>query len=87
MSESVEEKSRGEDASETVTNGLNEEAATDSSVDEPKATTTPPLAPAAKPKYRHDWYQTESDVCINILLKKVKKENVHVTFQEKMVGI
>ena len=43
--------------------------------------------PAEKPKYRYDWYQTESDVCVNILIKKVKKENVQVDFQERMVGI
>ena len=40
----------------------------------------------AKCKYRHDWYQTEGDICINILIKKVKKENVHVDFQERKVG-
>lgn len=45
-----------------------------------------PRPPAvAKCKYRHDWYQTEGDVCITILIKKMKKENVHVDFQERKV--
>ena len=38
-------------------------------------------------KYRYDWYQTETDVCINILIKKLKKENVHVVFQENSVSL
>lgn len=46
---------------------------------------TSPAPPVPKPKYRYDWYQTETDVCINILIKKVKKENVEVNFQEKSV--
>ena len=74
-----EEKSQ-QITSETVPNG-----ATNSCDAVPPEHSVPP--PVAKPKYRHDWYQTESDVCINILIKKVKKENVQVTFQEKMVGI
>lgn len=83
MSERTIEKSQlecacGEGTSETV---ASEGAASVA------ATPTLPVAPAAKPKFRHDWYQTESDICINILLKKVKRENVHVNFQEKMVGI
>ena len=44
-----------------------------------------PAPPVSRPKYRYDWYQTEADVCINILVKKVKKENVNVDFQEKSV--
>lgn len=47
---------------------------------------TPGPAPeAAKPKYRHDWYQTEADVCINVLIKKLKRESVHVDLEEKLV--
>ena len=57
---------------------------TGGSGDEAAASPPPPAAPTA-PKFRHDWYQTESNVCISILIKKVKQENVHVDFQEKMV--
>ncbi len=59
-------------------NGTAEEPAPDNSTE-----SSPP--PPARPKYRHDWYQTESDVRINILIKKVKKENMAVDFQEKSV--
>ena len=39
-----------------------------------------------KQKYRYDWYQTESEVRINILAKKVKEENVHIDFKERSVS-
>lgn len=45
----------------------------------------PPPVEAAPVKYRYDWYQTEADVCINVLIKKVKKENVHINFEERLV--
>jgi HSP20 family molecular chaperone IbpA len=68
---------------ETTPNGAVEGAATATPKKRTQATSTPPSS-VRKPK--HDWYQTESDVCVTILLKKVKKENVQVTFLEKMVG-
>lgn len=34
---------------------------------------------------RHDWYQTESQVTITLMVKNVKKEDVSVTFKEKEV--
>jgi len=39
---------------------------------------------ASKPKY--DWYQTESEVRINVLIKKLKQEDVQVNFQENLVS-
>lgn len=68
------------------------ESATSEDPPTPAEDTTPapkdisPVPQAVKPKYRYDWYQTEADVCINILIKKVKKENVQVNFQEKSVS-
>ncbi len=41
----------------------------------------------AAANYRHDWYQTETYVCINILIKGMKKEHVHVSYQERLVSI
>lgn len=38
-----------------------------------------------KPKYRHDWYQTPTDVYINIMIKGLKNDDVSVNFEEKMV--
>lgn len=46
-----------------------------------------PVPPPPKAKYRYDWYQSESNVFINILIKKLEKENVHVDYQEKSVGV
>lgn len=36
---------------------------------------------------RHDWYQTESQVTITIMLKNAKKEEVTVMFEEKEVTV
>ena len=45
-------------------------------------------APAApiKPKYRHDWYQTASDVYVNVMIKKLNKDQVHVEFGDTTVS-
>lgn len=34
---------------------------------------------------RRDWYQTESQVTVTLMVKNVKKEEVHITFKEKEV--
>ncbi|XP_013413149.1 protein SGT1 homolog [Lingula anatina] len=38
-------------------------------------------------KIRHDWYQTETHVIVTILIKNVKKEDLTVEFQEKMLSV
>uniref|UniRef100_A0A8B9JUT7 SGT1 homolog, MIS12 kinetochore complex assembly cochaperone n=1 Tax=Astyanax mexicanus TaxID=7994 RepID=A0A8B9JUT7_ASTMX len=38
---------------------------------------------AAAPHVKHDWYQTESQVTVTIMVKNAKKEDVAVTFGEK----
>ncbi|XP_066516371.1 protein SGT1 homolog [Hoplias malabaricus] len=37
----------------------------------------------AAPHIKHDWYQTESQVTLTIMVKNAKKEDVTVTFKEK----
>ncbi|OCT95545.1 SGT1 homolog, MIS12 kinetochore complex assembly cochaperone L homeolog isoform X1 [Xenopus laevis] len=41
----------------------------------------------ASPKYRHDWYQTESQIIITVMIKNVQKNNVHVQFSERELTI
>ena len=45
-----------------------------------------PEVKQAPPPIRHDWYQTPSDVIVDILAKGVKKEGVAVDFSEKTVS-
>lgn len=52
--------------------------------EEPKPVVAPP---PAKPKYRHDWYQTPTDVYINIMIKNLKPEDVSVDFEEKQASL
>lgn len=90
MSESSAEDRRNEEHATSIPEDVS--AVEDKTEEESGATNdeTPelpePPVPVAKPKYRHDWYQTEADVCINILIKKLKRENVQVNFQEKSVS-
>ena len=44
-----------------------------------------PLPAPMKPKY--EWYQTQADVVINIMIKKLRAEDVHVQFAEQSVSI
>ena len=41
--------------------------------------------PVSRPRY--DWYQTSSDVYINVMVKKLKKEEISVSFGENEVRI
>ncbi|XP_075708417.1 protein SGT1 homolog isoform X2 [Rhinoderma darwinii] len=38
-------------------------------------------------KYRHDWYQTESQVIITVMIKNVQKEDVHIKFAERQLTL
>ena len=51
-----------------------------------KAKSVPAPQPIKQPQYHHDWYQTERDVCVNIMIKKLKKENVRVDITETTVS-
>uniref|UniRef100_A0A668VGE8 SGT1 homolog, MIS12 kinetochore complex assembly cochaperone n=1 Tax=Oreochromis aureus TaxID=47969 RepID=A0A668VGE8_OREAU len=37
----------------------------------------------AAPPVKHDWYQTESQVIVTVMVKNVPKDGVHVSFMEK----
>ncbi|XP_044142116.1 protein SGT1 homolog [Bufo gargarizans] len=37
--------------------------------------------------YRHDWYQTESQVVITVMIKNVQKEDVHIWFTERQLSL
>ncbi|XP_071991395.1 protein SGT1 homolog [Engystomops pustulosus] len=38
-------------------------------------------------KYRHDWYQTESQVIVTVMIKNVQKEDVHIQFAERQLTL
>lgn len=84
MSDSAGEKP--EESPIAAENGTADSSVGENSSEAPSSTSAPSQATVAKPKYRYDWYQTESDVCINILIKKLKKDNVKVDFQENSVS-
>ncbi|KAM3935164.1 protein SGT1 homolog [Leptodactylus fuscus] len=38
-------------------------------------------------KYRHDWYQTESQVIVTVMIKNIQKEDVHIQFAERQLTL
>ncbi|XP_076839475.1 protein SGT1 homolog [Brachyhypopomus gauderio] len=40
---------------------------------------------SAGPLIKHDWYQTESQVTVTMMVKNVKKEDVRITIEEKQL--
>ncbi|XP_066437571.1 protein SGT1 homolog isoform X2 [Eleutherodactylus coqui] len=38
-------------------------------------------------QYRHDWYQTESQVIVTVMIKNVRKEDVHLQFAERQLTL
>ncbi|XP_069614295.1 protein SGT1 homolog isoform X4 [Ranitomeya imitator] len=38
-------------------------------------------------RYRHDWYQTESQVIVTVMMKNVQKEDVHLQFAERQLTL
>ena len=50
------------------------------------ASSQAPLVPV-KPKTRYDWYQTQTTVVINVMLKNVKKEDCNVNIVPKAVSV
>ncbi|XP_062336962.1 protein SGT1 homolog isoform X3 [Osmerus eperlanus] len=45
------------------------------------------MQPSAAPPAKHDWYQTESQVIVTIMVKNAQKDSVLVSFAEKEVEI
>ncbi|XP_061169617.1 protein SGT1 homolog [Saccostrea echinata] len=50
------------------------------------APSQPPPKPIA-PKTRYDWYQTQTNVVVNVMLKNVKKEECTVDIQPKSLSV
>ncbi|XP_048487856.1 protein SGT1 homolog [Plutella xylostella] len=46
-----------------------------------------PAPQIMKPKIKHDWYQTESQVVITVLLKNAPKDKVKVDFGERSLSL
>lgn len=46
-----------------------------------------PLPPIARPKVRHEWYQSQSHVVVEIFLKNLKKEDVQVNLAAQHLDI
>lgn len=42
---------------------------------------------AAAPTIKHDWYQTQADVYVNVMIKRLKKEDVSVEFGERSLDV
>ena len=44
----------------------------------------PPTTTAApeSPRIKHDWYQTHADVVVSVMIKKLRREDVSVEFEE-----
>jgi len=70
----------------SVENGVEGQQTKDDS--NPKESVADVVAtPSPAERIRVDWYQTESDVVINILAKGIKKEDVNVEYQSKKILI
>lgn len=87
-SSAADESSKQE---ETQEKSSSEPADGDKDAVEAKSEAPPEPVAAAQPvkqksKYRYDWYQTERDVCVNVMIKRLKKENVEVDIKEKFVS-
>lgn len=58
--------------------------------EEPKAPAAAPSQPPpmpAGPKTRYDWYQTQTTVVVNVMLKNVKKEDCTINIEPKAVSV
>lgn len=58
--------------------------------EEPKAPAAAPIQPPpmpAGPKTRYDWYQTQTTVVVNVMLKNVKKEDCTINIEPKAVSV
>jgi len=63
----------------------NGEARNSEKATETEKTLTEPLPMPSAAKAKYDWYQTQGDVVINIMIKKLRTEDVSVHFTEKAV--
>ena len=94
-----EQTAQSEESSSAQETTKEPEATTEEPEAEPEATkqdqsetTTPPQQPVpvpavTAPKVKHDWYQTQADVCVNVMIKRLKKEDVSVEFGEQSLEV
>ncbi|KAK3163844.1 hypothetical protein QOZ80_1AG0009090 [Eleusine coracana subsp. coracana] len=60
---------------------------TAAAVEEPVTTTTTAMDVDSKPKYRHDYYNSASEVVVTVFAKGVAAENVSVEFGEQTLSL
>lgn len=84
MSTEVEEQQVSDSAARLEINGEDDEVQAPQNIPSEQPEAPPPAKPVQK--YKYDWYQTESEVRINVLIKKIRQENVRVNFQENAVS-
>ena len=46
-----------------------------------------PPAPATAPTIKHDWYQTQTDVYVNVMVKRLKRDDVSVEFGDRSLDV
>jgi len=46
-----------------------------------------PLPPIARPKVRHEWYQSQTHVVVEVFIKKLRKEDVQVEMGEQTLSV
>lgn len=63
-----------------------EEPKIDDKLEQAQSSQPPPPPPAA-PKVKHDWYQTHSDVYVNVMIKRLKRDDVTVEFTDKSMKV
>ena len=45
------------------------------------------VAPPPAPTIKHDWYQTQADVYVNVMVKRLKRDDVSVEFGERSLDV
>ncbi|KAM9320589.1 protein SGT1 homolog [Gastrophryne carolinensis] len=48
---------------------------------------TAELITSQQKKYRHDWYQTESQVIVTVMIKNVHKDDIRIQFSERELNV
>ena len=85
VSSSSEETAQQEDQPPRDTSVNEATPDTTQETPQPQQSTVPPTA--QPPRVRHDWYQTQSDVYVNVMIKRLKRENVRVEFGERRLRV
>lgn len=76
----------GEEVTKSEEQQVQETAETKPDTSRP-ACAQPTEVAAVAPKIRHDWYQTQADVYVNVMIKRLKKDDVSVEFGERTLNV